>query len=81
MTNYRAITIKYLSPTEKKGARISIKAGGFGIHLPYNYRYNSIEEQAVDHLTSKGFYIQGKTTDDKGNTILLTRDFHKNIKQ
>ena len=63
MKNLHIIQVKYMSATNTKGSRVKLIDTRFGnsITLSYDYECNGVDEQAVKHLTDKGYIIIGKS--------------------
>jgi hypothetical protein len=59
--NYHILEVRYLNPTNSRGARVSIKSARFkqSVIINFDYAENSIADMAVNHLRSAGFDIIG----------------------
>ena len=61
---YRMIRVKYLGPTNHKKSRVKLyDASGESVTIPYDHKYNSCLEIAVDYLLSLGFNVRGCVVD------------------
>lgn len=76
--NYRQIKVKYMGPTNSRGARICIyEPARYNdettkrIYLGYDYSVGCIQEQALAHLKSIGFNIVGRAS-EFANYIFFT---------
>lgn len=58
---YHIFEIKYLSPTNTKGARVSIKSHRFKqwVIIDYDYKLNSAADVAIEYLKEKDYNITG----------------------
>lgn len=74
LKNYRAFIVKYLSPTNSRGARVKINDPRFEASkiISYNYEFNSAADTALEYLNSIGIEIAGQCD----NEILFTADFN-----
>lgn len=77
--SYRAIVVKLLKATSTQGERIALIENGAKqysytdhIVLPLNYRFNTIREQALDHLIRTGF--NPVCTADDGDQYIIMCD-------
>lgn len=70
--NFHVLQIKYLSPTNNKGARVSIKSERFeqSISIGYNHEFNSVADIANEYLSAKGFNIIGKAESKEGYYLI-----------
>ena len=61
MKNFHILKVKYLSPTNYKGARVKITSERFEQSkiISYDYSKNSIKDMAIDWLEKEGFEIIG----------------------
>lgn len=80
MKNLHAIEIRFIGPTNTKGARVKLTSCRFNesIIINYDYSKNSIYEIAQEYLESKGFNIIGLAETQKG--YMLLSDVFKSIK-
>jgi hypothetical protein len=73
--NMRAIRVKYLAPTNHKGARIKLTEQMYQtadiVTLSYDYAIGNGTEQAIQYLQNKGINLLGKS-DIQGETILFS---------
>lgn len=76
LTNYHALTVTYLGPTNNLGSRVRIKSDRFeqSITIAYDYEFNNTLEVAADYLSKKGFNLVGKG-ELKDAYLLLTDTF------
>lgn len=70
--NFHVLQIKYLSPTNNKGSRVSINSERFEqrVTIDYNHEFNSIAEIANEYLSAKGFNIIGKAESKEGYYLI-----------
>ena len=59
MKHTQPITVKYVSPTNTRGSRISLKDERFNtkITLSYDYEIGNVMTQAMKYLESNGYEI------------------------
>ena len=59
--NTRALNVKYLGPTNTKGARIKIIDRHFNqsITIPFNYEFQNALQGAVSYLLDNGWSVTG----------------------
>ena len=92
MDRLRAFKIKILPATNTKGTRIKIidtffqgrtKDKTTAVVLSYNYKYNHVLDQALDHLKKVcDINIVSYSFNTKDNSyILLTKDFETELKR
>ena len=76
MKTYRAFEIKYISATDTRGTRVSIKDLLFNKskRIPYNYEFDNIHQIAESYLTGIGIECCGVSETPKGY-ILFTDNF------
>ena len=76
LTNFHALTVKYLGPTDTKGSRIKITSERFeqSITISRDYSKSSWLDQAMELLQSKWFHVIG-ATECNNNTIILSDTF------
>ena len=79
--NLRGFEIKYISPTDTKGARVSIfdLRHNQRIIIPYDYEENNISEMAFKFLMGLGIKIIYRLETPKGY-MLLSDNFNIKIK-
>lgn len=72
MQNFHAIHVRYIGPTDTRGARIKLKSKRFeqSVTIDRDYSYHLSIDQAAEYLKSKGFTLVG--TCDDGDTIITT---------
>ena len=77
MKNLRQIKVKFLGPTNHKGARIKLYEPSpfdfrptYSKTFPYCYRTGDIKAQAIDILKANGFEIVATATEYKNEIIL-----------
>ena len=66
MKNYHIITVKRLSATNTKGARVKITSERFNdtIILPRNYEFDTIKDTAINHVKNTHDIVgSGETRD------------------
>ena len=75
MKNYHIITVKLLSATNVKGARVKITSEWFNdtIILPYNYEFETIKDIAVDKLKDTHDIVGSGETKD--SYVLISDTF------
>tara|TARA_Y100001937_G_C6934270_1_gene247421 strand:+ start:41 stop:325 length:285 start_codon:yes stop_codon:yes gene_type:complete len=92
MDRLRSFSIKLLPATNTKGTRIKIidtffqgrtKDKTTAVILSYNYKYNHLLDQALDHLKKVcDINIVSYSYNTKDNAyILLTKDFETELKR
>ena len=92
MDRLRSFSIKLLPATNTKGTRIKIldmffkgrtKDKTTAVVLSYNYKYNHVLDQALDHLKKVcDINIVSYSFNTKDNSyILLTKDFETELKR
>jgi len=92
MDRLRSFSIKLLPATNTKGTRIKITDTFFSgrtkdkttaVVLSYNYKYNHVLDQALDHLKKVcDINIVSYSFNTKDNSyILLTKDFETELKR
>ena len=92
MDRLRSFSIKLLPATNTKGTRIKIidtffsgrtKDKTTAVVLSYNYKYNHVLDQALDHLKKVcDINIFSYSFNTKDNSyILLTKDFETELKR
>lgn len=76
LTNFHALTIKHLDPTNFKGSRIKITSDRFSqsITLNRDYSKSSWLDQAIMFLTQNWFNLIG-STEYNNQTIILSDTF------
>jgi hypothetical protein len=75
MKNLQAIQVKTLSATNTKGTRVKLVTDKKTIILPFNYEFNTSLCIALDYLIKQGNEVQGLTTVNDVNIILMNSDF------
>lgn len=73
MNIYHVIKVKYLSPTENRGARVKLTSERFeknSITIPYDYARNSAVDVASAWLNSHGYPVEGQG-EGQGSTDYL----------
>ena len=65
---YRMIRVKYLGPTTYRESRVKLydadgRVLSENVTIPYDHKYNSCLEIAVDYLLDRGFNVQGVVQD------------------
>ena len=80
MKTYRAFEIKYISATDTRGTRVSIKDLRFDRKkiIPYRYEFNNIYQIAESYLSRVGIECIGVSETPKGY-ILFTTNFETQI--
>ena len=83
MQNLQMIEIKYLSPTDTKGARVKLIDTRFKVNktLSYDYEIGDITEQSVQYLKNKGFNVIFKSYDELNNKQYIFLDNFEGINQ
>ena len=74
----RVYKAKYLGPTNYKGSRVKLTNlyGGDSKIYPYNYKYNNIQDMAIDIIENELTYL--KVTDyfyDKQEVYLIAKNY------
>lgn len=75
MQKFTAIQVKTLSATNNRGTRVKLVTDKKSIILPFNYEFNTSLCIALDHLIKQGHEIQGLTTINNINVILMNSNF------
>lgn len=75
MQKFTAIQVKTLSATNNKGTRVKLVTDKKSIILPFNYEFNTSLCIALDYLIKQGNEVQGLTTVNDVNIILMNSDF------
>jgi hypothetical protein len=75
MQKFTAIQVKTLSATNTKGTRVKLVTDKKTIILPFNYEFNTSLCIALDYLIKQGNEVQGLTTVNDVNIILMNSDF------
>lgn len=77
---FHAIGVKYVGATNSKGAQIRITSKRFEQtkSIPYNYKFNSATEGAIDYLKNRGFNIIGIA--EYGDSDIIISDTFEAIK-
>jgi hypothetical protein len=75
MQKFTAIQVKTLSATNTKGTRVKLVTDKKSIILPFNYEFNTSLCIALDYLIKQGNEVQGLTTINNINIILMNSDF------
>jgi len=75
MQKFTAIQVKTLSATNNKGTRVKLVTDKKSIILPFNYEFNTSLCIALDYLIKQGNEVQGLTTVNNVNIILMNSDF------
>ena len=75
-TRFRTFSVKYLGPTNVRGARYKITdlRRNKSITKPYEYEFNSVSDMAEAYLESIGIKIDGLAMCDK-DCFLLSENF------
>ena len=83
MQNLQMIEIKYLSPTNTKGARIKLIDTRFKVSeiLNYDYEICNMLEQSIRHLKNKGFNVIFKSYDELNKKQYIFIDNFEGINQ
>lgn len=71
MKNLQAIQVKILSATNTKGTRVKLSNGYSQKILPFDYRFNSDVDMAIDYLLQRGIEIVALTCINGDDFILL----------
>lgn len=73
MKNLLLVTVKYIGPTDYRGARIKITLPRFGESkvIPYDHDGRDAEEGAVRYLASKGIVPMARACGPDGSAMLL----------
>jgi len=71
--NIRVLNVKYLGPTDTKGARIKIIDRWFNqsVTMPYNYEYCTALQGAVHYLVARGWNVTGVNTTSSNNQSIV----------
>lgn len=75
MQKFTAIQVKTLSATNSKGTRVKLVHDKKSIILPFNYEFNTSLCIALDYFIKQGHEIQGLTTINNVNVILMNSNF------
>lgn len=80
LTNFHALTIKHLWPTDTKGSRIKITSDRFeqSIILDRDYYSSSWLDQAITFLTQNWFNLIGMA--EMNNQTIILSDTFKPLK-
>jgi hypothetical protein len=73
LDNYHIIFVKYIGPTNTKGARISLKSNsvyGGSKTIDFNYSDRNIAVTAENYLKDAGFDLIGQSETEKGYAII-----------
>ena len=83
MQNLQMIEIKYLAPTNTKGARIKLIDTRFKVSetLNYDYEIGDLTNQAIKHLSIKGFNVIFKSYDELNKKQYIFLDNFEGINQ
>ena len=83
MQNLQMIEIKYLSPTNTKGAKIKLIDTRFEVSetLNYDYEIDDLINQAIQHLKNKGFNVIFKSYDELNAKYYVFVDNFEGINQ
>ena len=83
MKNLQMIEIKYLAPTNTKGARIKLIDTRFKVSeiLNYDYEIGDLINQAAEHLSNKGFDVIFKSYDELNEKYYVFIDNFEPIDQ
>lgn len=83
MKNLQMIEIKYLAPTNTKGARIKLIDTRFKVSeiLNYDYKIGDLINQAVKYLSNKGFNVIFKSYDELNEKYYVFIDNFEPINQ
>lgn len=83
MENLQMIEIKYLAPTNTKGARIKLIDTRFEVSeiLNYDYEIGDLINQTVKHLSNKGFNVIFKSYDELNKKYYIFIDNFEPINQ
>jgi hypothetical protein len=75
-SNYHLIEVKYIAPTDYKGARVKLTSKRFNCSVirPRDYATNGAMDQAIDELERAGFNIVGAAEWD-GVDYIITDTF------
>lgn len=74
----RVYKVKYLGPTNHKGSRIKLTnlSGGMSKIYPYNYKYNNIQDMAIDIIENELTYLKVKDYFyDKQEVYLIAKNY------
>jgi hypothetical protein len=74
MKNLIAISVRYVAPTNTKGARVKLTASRFNTSktIPYDYENNSAEDTAVSFFESHGVAPFARCYTASGSALLFT---------
>ena len=75
MQKFTAIQVKTLHATNTKGTRVKLVQDKKSIILPFNYEFNTSLCIALDYLIKQGNEVQGLTTVNNVNIILMNSNF------
>ena len=83
MQNLQMIEIKYLAPTNTKGARIKLIDTRFKVSeiLNYDYEIGDLINQATKYLSNKGFNVIFKSYDELNEKYYVFIDNFEPINQ
>ena len=83
MQNLQMIEIKYLAPTNTKGARVKLIDTRFKVSetLNYDYEIGDLTNQAIKHLKNKGFNVIFKSYDELNKKQYVFIDNFEGINQ
>ena len=83
MQNLQMIEIKYLSPTDFKGARVKLIDTRFKVSktLSYDYAIGDIVEQSIKYLKNKGFNVIFRSYDELNKKQFIFLDNFEGINQ
>jgi hypothetical protein len=72
LDNYNVIFVKYIGPTNTKGARISLRSPRFNETktISFDYSDRDISVTAENYLKDAGFDLIGKAETEKGYAII-----------
>jgi hypothetical protein len=76
MKNLIAISVRYVAPTNTKGARVKLTVSRFNTSktIPFDYEHNSAEDTAVSFFRSHGVEPFARCCNASGSTLLFTFD-------
>lgn len=74
--NLIAISIRYVAPTNTKGARVKLTVSRFNTSktIPFDYEHNNAEDTAVAFFRSHGVEPFARCCNASGSMLLFTFD-------
>lgn len=78
LSRYRSIKVKFIGPTNTRGARVALHDTWHGVrkYIPYDHRESDALAVAIKYLMSVGFSVDALTSDNHyWQNVILTKDF------